>query len=234
MLSLRTCCAVTDLLFLGNADITAADELKLVRDYGIKDGSSVTVEQGSVAATPDACLLRCIPVFGNDTAEKFNPKLPGTRINSLCAEISFRKTDNESIEQVRHQFLTQINDKIRDLLLKSTSAKEGYLPSEHSNSPLGIITEFNPENCRLRVTNWAEEAIELPLSELNSEKQPVLLHQVVGTGLIKNRTTLLLELGKPSVPGFCELEVRMCYSKSTAVSLLFDSFSALLFVWHFL
>lgn len=178
-----------------------------MRDYGVKDGSSVTIELGAVAATPDACLLRCIPVFGNDTAEKFNPKLAGTRLSSLCTEIAFKKTDNDSIEQVRLQFMHQINKTIRDIFSKSSSSKEGSQLAESSSAHLGNIAEFSSENCRLRVTNWAEEAIELPLSELNSEKQPVSLHQVVGTGLIKNRTTLLLELGKPSVPGFCELEL---------------------------
>jgi hypothetical protein len=137
--------------------------------------------------------LRCIPVFGNDPSEKFNPKKCGNRGQQFKAEKTFIINPCEdSVQDVRFSFMEDINSNI-DIMQNNTA-----------------YSLFEPHTCRLRATNWAEEALDVPLSEFTSDKKPLLLSTVVSTGLLKNGSVLLLEAGNPPIPGMCEFEIALC------------------------
>ena len=189
-----------------SVEATADDESKTVAEHGLKDGAMVTLELGAVVTTANSFILRCVPLFGNDPAEKLNPQKPGTRVGSLEVEFSFNKNDIDHIETVRLMFMELINKKISDML--SSLEKESTTDSSSVGSKLGCIVPFDPQNCRLRVTNWAEESDEAPLPEVSKEKLPTALNSFITSGKIKNRSLLILEVGKASIPGLCELEVR--------------------------
>lgn len=134
--------------------------------------------------------LKCVPVTGNDTASKRNPMKSGIRANAFKVErfFSLAPDSNISITDVRANFIEAINECIRFC--------------EERTMPLLSI-----ENTRLRVTNWAEEAMDMPLGEITTAQTPLLLSSIVSSGLVKSNSLLLLEEGKPPVPGMIELEV---------------------------
>lgn len=171
----------------------------------LKSGDVLYLEMGEPKAL-GSITLQCVPVFGNDVATKRNPKLPGFKANHLKMEQAFSVTKDStvSVEDVRLSFLREMNYLIATELVKGESSE---------------ITLLDESFTRLRSTNWAEEAAEMPLGELvSAARTPLLLSSVVSSGLLKSNSLLLLEMGKPPVPGMIDLELfidvrqmGMCY-----------------------
>ena len=163
----------------------------------MKAGDFVRLELGEPAAA-DSITLRCVPVFGNDTSLKRNPRQPGYKATDLKIEQTFSisKDADTSIEYVRFSFLDSIN---------STLSLSTHTFEERDTE---AVVPLDMANTRLRSTNWAEEAADVPLGELSAtDRKPLLLSALVSSGLLKMGSLLHLESGHPPVPGMVEFEI---------------------------
>jgi hypothetical protein len=181
------------------------DELKTV-SFLLKSNDVLLLELGAPTQA-ESITLQCVPVFGNDTTSiKRNARQPGYKAAYLTLELTFSITKEAAttIEDVRIAFLNGINALITadTTTTTTTTATEAIGANKEDISPLDAL------NTRLRSTNWAEEAADLPLSEVaTSTRTPLLLASVVSSGLLKSKSLLHLEMGRAPLPGVVELEI---------------------------
>lgn len=178
--------------FIGDSNL---DESKQVSSV-LKSGDILLLETGEPESV-GSISLQCAPVFGNDLAVRRNPVKSGTKVNDLKVEQTFSicKGSGVSIEDVRLSFLSAINAAVAKLLVDDP----------RNGADIKLLESCNS---RLRSTNWAEEAADIPLGEISStNRMPLLLESVVSSGLLKSKSLLLLEEGKPPVPGVIEVDI---------------------------